>query len=157
MRKITTKAKQKSKDRFNQIIVGLVFATACQSQKSSVKEVPDLSTLHIRYEPIAGLGPEEGVIRRDPSDIIRVDGVYYLWYTKVLQGAYLYPEGFQGTLWYATSNDGVNWQEQGEALEVGEKGSFDDFGVSLTFLTGLGTAFFTKLLIIMPHNNKVST
>lgn len=110
-------------------IVGSLFTAACQNQKSSVKELADLSTLQIRYEPITGLGPEEGVVRRDPSDIIRVDGIYYLWYTKVLEGAYQYPEGFQGTLWYATSIDGINWQEQGKALGIGGKGSFDDFGV----------------------------
>lgn len=111
------------------IFICFIFLTACSDSKKTAVELPDLSKLQIRYEPIKGLGPEDGVVRRDPSDIIKVDGIYYLWYTKVLNGAYQYPEGFQGTIWYATSKDGITWNEQGEALGIGEQGSYDDFGI----------------------------
>ena len=35
-----------------------------------------------RYSTIAGLGYERGIVRRDPSCIIPVDGLYYVWYTR---------------------------------------------------------------------------
>lgn len=34
------------------------------------------------YQPIKGLGYEKGVHRRDPSSIIKVGDLYYVWYTR---------------------------------------------------------------------------
>lgn len=98
---------------------------ALKAAKESVKFKQPV----IRYEPITGIGPEAGMLRRDPSDIIKVRGLYYVWYTKVLESSSGYPEGFNGTVWYATSRDGINWTEQGEALGRGAPDKFDAFGV----------------------------
>jgi hypothetical protein len=89
------------------------------------------------YMPIEGLGYERGIVRRDPSCIIQVDGVYFVWYTR---GAHPCPpvghERATDTLpampwdltdlWYATSTDGHTWREQGPALERGPAGSYDE-------------------------------
>ena len=82
-----------------------------------------------RYKPIQGLGYEEGVHRRDPSSIIKVDDIYYIWYTRCLdrKSSWLHAD-----LWYATSKDGVFWKEQGPAVERGEKGTWDDYSVFTT-------------------------
>ncbi len=91
-----------------------------------------------QYEPVQGLEMEEGIHRRDPTSVILVDGVYYTWYTKSY-GAHV---GF-GTgdlnaktfpwdlseIWYATSEDGNVWKEQGLAIERGKAGSYDDRSV----------------------------
>ena len=42
----------------------------------------DFYTL-FRYTPIEGLSSEEGVGRRDPSNIITVGDYYYVWYTRI--------------------------------------------------------------------------
>ncbi len=81
------------------------------------------------YEEITGIGYEEGVSRRDPSDIIRVGDLYYVWYTRIPAEACLYPSGYCGTIWYATSVDGYAWVEKGEALGPGAKGTFDSHAV----------------------------
>jgi len=80
---------------------------------------------------LEGLGPEPGVCRRDPSDVIHAGGSYFVWYTKVTNGPsiYQYPSGYSGDIWYATSKEGLNWKEEGEALEKGAPGAFDEFGV----------------------------
>ena len=83
----------------------------------------------ITYSPAAGLGMERGVSRRDPSDVIKVGGKYYVWYTKVVAGQQDYPAGYPGTIWYATSQDGRHWKEQSEAVGKGNKGSWDEHGV----------------------------
>ncbi len=86
----------------------------------------------IRFETteITGIGKEEGVCRRDPSDIIKVNDIYYVWYTKVTEGAPRYPEGYYGTIWYAVSTDeGHNWKERGQALAKDAPGAFDSFGL----------------------------
>lgn len=88
------------------------------------------------YTPVTGLGYEEGIHRRDPSSIIRVGGVYYVYYTKSV-GVYfgMYHQGSpnlkrfpwdHAEIWYATSHDGINWQEQGCAVPRGPLSSFDD-------------------------------
>jgi hypothetical protein len=41
-----------------------------------------------RYKPITGIGYEKGVSRRDPSTIIRVGDLYYVWYTHCTEGKY---------------------------------------------------------------------
>ncbi len=93
-----------------------------------------------RYMPAEGLGYERGIVRRDPSCIIQVDGAYFVWYTR---GAHPCPpvghERATDTLpampwdltdvWYATSLDGHIWQERGPAVERGRAGSYDERSV----------------------------
>lgn len=81
---------------------------------------------------------EEGVVRRDPSSIIKYDGKYFCWYTRSTGTV----DGFDGDIenekvfpwdrsdiWFATSEDGITWKEEGPAVLRGEKGSYDDRSV----------------------------
>lgn len=87
-----------------------------QDIKNTFTEV----TFH--YEEVTGIGHEEGCTRRDPSDVIKVGDKYYVYYTKVYGRA----PGYWGSLWYASSTDeGYSWEEQGEILGLGKKGTFD--------------------------------
>lgn len=87
-----------------------------------------------QYMSAPGLGLEEGVHRRDPSSIIFADGKYYVWYTKSVgpqvygaKGKYnewkIFPWDF-ADIYYATSEDGINWKEEGCAVHRGERGSY---------------------------------
>ncbi len=92
------------------------------------------------YSRLEGLGPEEGVSRRDPSSVIKVGDTYYVWYTrtqkrdepidydknpKMLWTATWYP----ASIYYATSSDGQKWEEQGQAVGTGPEGSYDSRNV----------------------------
>ncbi len=90
----------------------------------STYPLPEERTMQVRYSPAEGLGPEPGVMRRDPSDIIKVGDLYYVWYTKSNV-----PHGYDATVWYATSPDGHTWTEKGEALPRGPEGSWDEQSV----------------------------
>lgn len=79
-----------------------------------------------RYKPIKGLEYEVGVNRRDPSSIIKVDGNYYVWYTRNESTT---SKWLDADIWYATSSDGITWTEQGPAIRRGPEGSYDDFSV----------------------------
>lgn len=95
-----------------------------------------------RYTHIKNLGPEKGVSRRDPSTVIKVGDLYYVWYTKY-QGPPPVGVGRRAqvsetlplfdwdlaSIWYATSRDGIDWQERGAAVHRGQKGSYDDRSV----------------------------
>ncbi len=94
-------------------------------------ELPELKQPAFRFSEASGLGHEQGVCRRDPSDVIQVEQTYYLWYTRVDERSNpaLYPSGYAGEVWFATSRDGRAWQEQGKALGPGPTGAFDSHGV----------------------------
>lgn len=81
---------------------------------------------------------QEGVIRRDPSSVLNVDGTFHCWYTKG-EGETV---GFGSEnpndkvfpwdlteVWHATSTDGETWKEEGPAITRGEPGAFDDRAV----------------------------
>ncbi|WP_460539648.1 glycoside hydrolase family 117 protein [Echinicola sediminis] len=81
---------------------------------------------------------EEGVTRRDPSDLIKVDDTYYVYYTKTTGKSYGFGTGDpekkvfpwdKSEVWYATSKDGWTWDEQGLAVGRGEVGAYDDRSV----------------------------
>ena len=76
------------------------------------------------YTDLTGIGAEKGVMRRDPSDVIKVDDVFYVWYSK----GPISP-GYDATVWYATSTDGLAWTEQGQALAKGTPGTWEGASV----------------------------
>ena len=55
----------------------------------------------ITHSELTGIGAEDEVMRRDPSDVIKVGDLFYVWYSK----GKISP-GYDATLWYATSPDG---------------------------------------------------
>lgn len=113
------------------------------------KQQPD--SICFNYENITGIGYEKEMTRRDPSDVIKVNGKYYVWYTKVPhteegKETPLCNSGYYGTIWYATSNDGYSWIEKGQALAPGEKDSFDSHAVftpNILFYKGKYYLYYT--------------
>ena len=92
------------------------------------------------YYPLKGLEYEKGISRRDPSSIIKVNGLYYVYYTRSQRSGP--PVGYKKAtktlpantwdlcdIFYATSKDMINWQEQGISVSRGSIGSFDDRSV----------------------------
>jgi hypothetical protein len=92
------------------------------------------------YAPAAGLGYRVGISRRDPSPVIKVGDTYYVYYTRTEKGPA--PVGYEradattpantwdlASIYYATSTDTYNWQEQGLAVPRGPTGEFDERSV----------------------------
>lgn len=91
-----------------------------------------------KYTQLEGFdynGGDGTITRRDPSRPIYVNGKYYMWYTKRHTivppiGAHRAAEATDEIpstdwdlcdLWYATSEDGFTWEEQGVAVKRPEK------------------------------------
>lgn len=95
--------------------------------------------LEFRYQDLkGGLAYEPGVVRRDPSDIITVDDVMYVYYSKSIGPSYGFGTGDsskkvfpwdQSDIWIAGSTDGITWIEIGMVVARGEDGQFDDRSV----------------------------
>jgi len=108
---------------------------------------------------------EEGVVRRDPSAVIQYEGKYYCWYTRSVGPT----QGFGGDIendkvfpwdrcdiWYASSEDGWTWKEEGLAVQRGPKGSYDDRSVfTVEILAHEGKYYLTYQTVKSPYNVRV--
>lgn len=88
-----------------------------------------------KYTELKGFdynGHDGTISRRDPSKVLLHRGKYYVWYTHRQtptppQGAAKSNDTIPSSdwdlaeIWYATSNDGFTWAEQGVAIERPEK------------------------------------
>lgn len=90
---------------------------------------------NFKYTELQGLSREPNVSRRDPSKVLRINGKYYVWYScRRTSSPPVGPENATDELpsldwdlcdvWYATSDDGFTWEEQGPAVTRPEKGEF---------------------------------
>ena len=93
---------------------------------------------------------EDGAERYYPSSVIEIDSKYYMWYSKPLSNSEVVgPNDATDSLrafhwdlcdvWYATSTDGLNWEEQGVAISRGTAGRYDHrsvFNPDILFANG---------------------
>ncbi|WP_223148882.1 glycosyl hydrolase [Aquimarina sp. RZ0] len=129
---------QEKLDRFG--ITNKEYLSAASKRALQWKYVEnDWYRVFDQMQPLKGdLAYEEGVVRRDPSAMIKENGKYYVWYSKSIGTT----DGFGGDvendkvfpwdrcdIWYATSEDGWTWKEEGIAVPRGEKGAYDDRSV----------------------------
>ncbi|MGC9355567.1 MAG: family 43 glycosylhydrolase, partial [Mariniphaga sp.] len=114
---------------------------------NSIKE--KFSNTEFHFDEVTGIGFEEGVTRRDPSDVIRVGQTYYVYYTKIPDAEPKYwGAGYWGaSVWCAKSEDeGFTWTEVGEMLDVGEEGKWDSqavFTPNILYANGKYYLFYT--------------
>ncbi|TYA84217.1 glycoside hydrolase family 117 protein [Seonamhaeicola marinus] len=91
---------------------------------------------NFKYSKLEGFEFEKGIERYYPSSIIKVDSLYYMWYSKPMSNAQVVgPLDANSTtrafhwdlcdIWFATSKDGYKWEEQGKAVIRGPKGRYD--------------------------------
>ena len=94
-----------------------------------------------KYSRISGIGAEAGVTRRDPTTVLRIDGLYYVWYTRretehdrdhnnkppQREQTWSTPvfDWDLAEIWYATSEDGFHWRERGVAVSRGPREAYD--------------------------------
>ena len=100
-----------------------------------------------KYSPVSGIGKDDSALsvsRRDPSKVLKINGVYYVWYTRrrterAPVGRFNIDQGDDETpivdwdladICYATSKDGFNWVEQGVAVPRAPKGNYGDRSLS---------------------------
>jgi len=100
------------------LLLAAILATGGSAAARGARQ----ETLRVRTAPVSGLGPEpagaRGVLRRDPSDLLALDGRWFVFYTRLRADAPLAPEGYAGSVWYATSEDGGHsWIERGPLVE----------------------------------------
>ncbi|MHC4252340.1 MAG: family 43 glycosylhydrolase, partial [Planctomycetota bacterium] len=99
---------------------------------------PELTTPNYRFTKLGGIGHQKGVARQDPSNVIRVGELYHVWYTQRKTGTHPYAS----TVYHATSTDGFDWQDRGEAFGKGPKGAWDSFGVITPYVAVIDGTYY---------------
>lgn len=90
---------------------------------------------NFKYSKLEGFDQPMSTSRRDPSKVLKIDGKYYVWYTK--RQTKLHPQGPDkatdeipsadwdlSEVWYATSDDGFTWVEKGVAVSRPAAGEY---------------------------------
>ncbi|MDR9417296.1 MAG: family 43 glycosylhydrolase, partial [Gracilimonas sp.] len=138
--------------RFNTFLLLLLlcitsYSAAQNLDSQAVRET--YKNIEFSYQEVSGIGFEEGVTRRDPSDVIKVGQTYYVYYTKIPDAEPKYwGAGYWGaTVWCAKSEDeGYSWTEVGEMLDVGKKDNWDSqavFTPNIFYSNGKYYLFYT--------------
>ncbi len=100
---------------------------------------------------------EEGVIRRDPTMVLKIDGVFFVWYTKGEGETVGFGSGDpeakvfpwdKTEVWYATSPDGTTWKEEGPAVQRGPAGAFDDRAVFTPEILSRGGKYYLSYQVV---------
>ena len=111
-----------------------------------------------KYSQVSGIGKQAGVTRRDPTTVLRINGTYYVWYTRRQTSKNRDPSNKPprrqqrwdtpvfdwdlAEIWYATSKDGFHWQEQGPAVRRGPKDAYDGRSVFTPDVLMAGGRFY---------------
>ena len=97
--------------------------------------------------------------------MLKIDGKYFVWYTRSTGPT----QGFGGDIetekvfpwdrcdiWYATSEDGLTWKEEGLAVPRGEPGAYDDRSVfTVEAMEWEGTYYLCYQTVKSPYNVRV--
>nr|WP_233267447.1 family 43 glycosylhydrolase [Paraglaciecola sp. L3A3] len=121
---------------------------------------------HFRKQTLKGdFAYEPGVVRRDPSKVLFIDGLYYTWYSKSVGESYGFGTGDPDAkvfpwdktqIWYASSKDGETWKELGMAVGEGQKGDYDDRSLfTPEILAYNGKYYLVYQTIKAPYTNRV--
>jgi predicted GH43/DUF377 family glycosyl hydrolase len=102
----------------------------------------ELLKAEFSYHTISGIGYQDGFRRQDPSNVIKADDLYYVWYTRLPTTREHPNDPYYSTIWYATSPDGWHWQEQGQALGMAQAGEWDDYGVITPYVAVKDGAYY---------------
>ncbi len=124
------------------LVAGVAAGKDVKKPRPHRVRLPGKGSTTVRHIPEIGKDNQKlngvGIQRRDPSDVIKLGDKYYVFYSKSIHsdwpkyGWEKHPylsSGYYGTIWYATSPDGLKWTERGEALGRGPKGKLDSNGV----------------------------
>ena len=111
-----------------------------------------------RDEPLLGdFAYQPGVIRRDPSSVLLIDGTYHVWYTRGEGETAGFGTGDPARkvfpwdlteVWWASSEDGHTWKEESLAVGRGPEGAFDDRAVFTPEILSWGGRFYLVYQVV---------
>ena len=145
------------KNFFHLSLISIVLTCTLMSSLNAVAQSL-LQKQQIDFDKLDLIKPEPFIVRRDPSDVIKVGDYHYVYYTKmVLQEVQkrtqelgvrsTWPEGYHGNIYVAVSKDnGYNWYEVGLVIKQGKQGTFDcnsAFTPNIVFYKGQYCLFYT--------------
>lgn len=127
-----------------QLLSGAGFGLVAATLRADTGIPPELRNATRKTVEMEGIGQDKILERHDPSNIIRYNEKYYLWYTE-----HLPDDPFIDTyVQLATSADGYKWTVQGTALDKGNPGDPDEQGALTSYVVpheGRFYMFYTRV------------
>jgi beta-xylosidase len=139
------------------LLNGIVYGQKQDEIEDGAPE--ELDSPQVQHSDLTGIGLEEGFRRQDPSNVVKVGDTYYVWYSRVKEGPNTPIDrgAYYGSIWYATSEDGVHWTEQGQALAPSTSDAWDDFGVLTPFTAKIdGRYYLFYSAVESPHGPELT-
>ncbi|MCP5119790.1 MAG: family 43 glycosylhydrolase, partial [bacterium] len=108
---------------------------------------------NFKFSRLEGFSYAGNTSRRDPSKVLRINGAYYVWYTRrqtaappagprKATGAIPSFDWDLAEIWYATSKDGFTWKEQGPAVKRAPKPQYGWRSVSTPDVLAWGGKYY---------------
>ena len=119
-------------------LLALLAATCVASPEHATKIPPELTTPDYGVNNLGGIGYDSRYERQDPSNVIKVGDTFYVWYTHRSPGVHPYAS----TVHYATSKDGLQWEDHGQALGKGGEAEWDSYGVITPYVAVLDDTYY---------------
>jgi len=88
----------------------------------------ELSHIHKTTMLIKTFEPNPKFDRHDPSNIIQYENRYWVYYTRNIGNHK------EVSIWVASSIDGYNWNDLGQSLPCGPRGSWDESGTIAPYI-----------------------
>ncbi len=115
----------------------------------------ELTKPNYRITQLEGIGHDPKLARQDPSNVIKVGELYYVWYTqRPAKGT----DAYASTIYYSTSKDGRKWEDKGEALGKGGEDAWDSFGVITPYVAvapGKYYLYYTGTSVFKETGNRI--
>lgn len=121
------------------LVVGIFLNVLLFSRLAEAQEFPaELRSGEVTYQKLSGIGQHESIERQDPSNVLKIGERFFVWYTQRKKGTHPYAS----TIYYATSEDGLNWDDQGQALTKGPDGAWDSYGVITPYVAVANNKYY---------------
>jgi len=108
-----------------------------ENEEPLVPEELESGRFHVRTD-LSTIGYDPQLDRQDPSNVLKVGDDYYVWYTQRQAGTHPYAS----TIYYAVSQDGLHWEDRGQALDKGASGEWDSFGVITPYVAAANGKYY---------------
>ena len=113
------------------LLVKMMASSQTIKQEDNVSRIPiefvDLKGEKIYLKSLDDYNFEH----HDPSNIIKYNGLYYMWYTEHLKKTSCWEGGY---IILATSEDGTDWKDRGIAIPKGIDGEIDDLAAITSYI-----------------------
>ncbi len=114
--------------------------------KQASPDVPlELKRADFTISQVHGFDRNSQIVRHDPSNILKIDSTYHVWYTRFVNRERwedIWPASNYTEIWLAVSDDGRHWKECGSVMKSSKPGAWHETGKHAPHVVVVGERFY---------------